>query len=76
MENEIMNYNEGMTEEVALAEVDTNTSGMSTGVAMLVGAGLTLATTAIFKLGTKLIKAYKAKKAKEAEEEDFEEVTD
>lgn len=77
MENEIMNYDETMTDEVSLAEVDNKSSGMSTGVAMAIGAGLALATTAVVKLGKKLFAAHKAKKAaKKAEEEDYMEVSD
>lgn len=77
MENEIMNYEEVMDNEVECDEVETESSGMGTGAAVLLGAGLTLATAAVVKLGKKMFAAIKAKKeAKEAEEEDFEEVTD
>jgi len=71
MENEIMNYE--ATEEVVLAEVE-NKPGMSTGVAMLVGAGLMAATTAVVKLGKKAFHAWKARKAAQEEAEHFEEV--
>lgn len=74
MENEIMNYEEVMDNEVECDEVETESSGMGTGAAVLLGAGLTLATAAVVKLGKKMFAAIKAKK--EAEEEDFEEVTD
>lgn len=76
MENEIMNYDEVMDNEVEATE--TENSGMSTGAAMLVGAGLTLATAAVVKLGKKLCAKIRAKKEKEEEvdEHDFVEVTD
>lgn len=77
MENEIMNYEETAIDEVENDEVEEKNSSMSTGVAMLLGAGLTLATTAAVKLGKKLYTMYKAKKeAKKAEKEDYEEVED
>lgn len=77
MENEIMNYEENEIAEVENDEVETKESGMSTGVAMLIGAGLTIATGAVVKLGKKLITAYKAKKeSKKAESEDYEDVED
>lgn len=77
MENEIMNYEENEIAEVENDEVETKESGMSTGVAMLIGAGLTIATGGLIKLGKKLYAAYKAKKeSKKAEEEDYEEVAD
>ena len=47
---------------------------MGTGVAMLIGAGLAFASTAIVKFGKKAYETYKAKKeAKEAEEVEAEE---
>ena len=59
MENEIMNYEE----EILDTTVETEEkSGMSTGVAMLIGAGLAFAGTAIVKLVKKGIDAVKAKK--------------
>ena len=77
MENEIMNYEENEIAEVENDEAETKESGMSTGVAMLIGAGLTIATGGLIKLGKKLYMAYKAKKeSKKAEEEDYEEVED
>ena len=77
MENEIMNYEENEIAEVENDEVGLEDSGMSTGVAMLIGASLTIATGALIKLGKKLYMAYKAKKeSKKAEEEDYEEVED
>ena len=77
MENEIMNYEENEIAEVENDEAETKESGMSTGVAMLIGAGLTIATGGLSRLGKKLYTAYKAKKeSKKAEEEDYEEVAD
>lgn len=78
MENEIMNYEEEVMEpEVEIDEAETEDSGISTGVAMMIGAGLTVAATAVVRLGKKAFAAYKAKKeARKANEEDCEEVTD
>lgn len=77
MENEIMNYEENEIAEVENDEVETKESGMSTGVAMLIGAGLTIATGGLIKLGKKLYTAYKAKKeSKKTEDDDLEEVAD
>ena len=77
MENEIMNYEENESAEVENDEVGLEDSGMSTGMAMLIGAGLAIATGGLIKLGKKLYMAYKAKKeSKKAEEEDYEEVED
>lgn len=76
MENEIMNNDEIM-EEVEATEVETESSGMGTGVAMLIGAGLAFASTAVVKLGKKAVAAYKTKKAlKKSTESDDEEVID
>lgn len=61
MENEIMNNDEIM-EEVEATEVETEGSGMGTGVAMLIGAGLAFAATAVVKLGKKAFAAHKTKK--------------
>lgn len=77
MENEVMNYEEVMVNEVENDEAETESSGMGTGAAMLLGAGLTLATGAMIKLGKKMFKAIKARKeAKNADEEELEDVTD
>ena len=58
--NEIMNYEETeVMDDVVVAEEG---SGMSTGVAMLIGAGLTLAVGAGVKLVKKGVAWYKAKK--------------
>lgn len=76
MENEIMNNDEIM-EEVEATEVETESSGMGTGVAMLIGAGLAFASTAVVKLGKKAVAAYKTKKAlKKSTESDDAEVID
>lgn len=81
MENEIMNYDETAIEEVENDndEVEVKDSGISTGVAMLIGAGLTIATGGLIKLGKKLVNKYKAKKAEqktEAESDEDYEVVD
>ena len=78
MENEIMNYeNEVMENEVDVYETTTEDSGMSTGLAMLIGAGITAAGIAVVGLGKKLWAKYKAKKELHlVNEEDFVEVTD
>ena len=71
MENNEMNYveEETMEPEVESFETETEETGMATGVAMLIGAGLAFATTAIAKFGKKAITAYKAKRAaKEVDE--------
>ena len=70
MENEIMNYEE----EVMEPEIETEEkSGIGTGAAMLLGAGLTLAIGAIVKFGKKLVEKCKAKKLeKENEDSDDE----
>lgn len=76
MENEIMNNDEIM-EEVEATEGDTEGSGMGTGMAMLIGAGLAFASTAAVKLGKKAIAAYKTKKAlRKSTESDDTEVID
>lgn len=78
MENEIMDYEEEvMDPEVEIDETETERSGMGTGAAMLLGAGLTIATGAVIKLGKKLYAACKAKKEqRKAHEEDLEDVAD
>lgn len=61
MDNEIMNYEEtGM--DTVVDVVETENSGMSTGTAMLIGAGLTLAIGAGVKLVKKGIAKIKAKR--------------
>ena len=78
MEDEIMNTeDEVMDTEIATTEVEPEETGMGTGVAMLIGAGLTLAVGAAVKFGKKGIDYVKAKKALRKPEEGFEvEVTD
>lgn len=62
MENEeLVNYEE-MDPEV---ETESEDSGMSTGVAMMIGAGLAVAATAAIKLGKKIISKIKTKKEPE-----------
>lgn len=85
MENESMNIMD-YDENTAIEEVNNDeteevqdSSGMSTGVAMLIGAGLTIATGGLIKLGKKLVNKYKAKKeAQKADESegDYEVVDD
>ena len=77
MENEVMNYEEEMIPEVETYEMEPEGSGMGTGVAILIGAGLTIAATAAVKLGKKAYAAYKAKKElRLIDEDDTVEVTD
>lgn len=77
MENEIMNYEEEMTNEVGTYEMEPENSGISKGVAVLIGAGLTAASIAAVKLGKKAFAAFKAKKeARSVDEDDFVEVDD
>lgn len=68
-DNEIMNYDEM---EVVEGEIVADEKpGISTGAAMLIGAGLTIAVTAGVKLVKKGIAAIKAKRAaKKSENED------
>ena len=71
MEDEMNYVEETMEPEEEIEEVETEESGMGTGVAMLIGAGLAFASTAIVKFGKKAYETYKAKKeAKETEEEE------
>lgn len=74
MENEIMNYDEVMENEIF--ETENKDTGIGTGMAMLIGAGLTFAATAAVKLGTKMYTKFKAKKESQEDEEDYEDVTD
>ena len=76
MEDIIMNE-EVMDTEMDTIDMEPEDTGMSTGVAMLIGAGITLAVGAAVKLGKKGIDYIKAKKALRKPEEGFEvEVTD
>lgn len=72
---ENMNYEEVMEPEVETDEVETENSGIGTGMAMLIGAGLTVATTAIIKLGKKAYDKIKSKKESRRSKVD-EEMTD
>lgn len=77
MENEIMNYEEEATPMVETYEMEPEESGVGTGVAMLIGAGLTIATAAVIKLGKNLYAKHKAKKElRKPEEGETVEVTD
>ena len=74
MENEMNYVEETMEPEVETEEVETEETGMGTGVAMLIGAGLAFASTAIVKLGKKAYDTFKTKKeSKETEEIEAEE---
>lgn len=76
MDMEVME--EPMEDEVYEMEPEEG-SHLSTGVAMLIGAGLTAATVAVVKLCKKLIAKHKAKKELESEDvddHDFVEPTD
>ena len=86
MENEIMNYeDEVMENEVDIYEMESEESGIGTGLAMLIGAGITAAGVAAVGLGKKLWAKHKAKKELrcpdedeivEVTEEDIEEIID
>ncbi len=67
--NELMTMEEvEIMDDVVVAE---EKSGIGTGAAMLIGAGLTLAVTAGVKLVKKGIKAIKAKKEAKKAEDDY-----
>lgn len=78
MENEIMNYEEEVMEpEFEIDEVEREESGMSAGVAVLIGAGVTAAGIAAVKLGKKLYAKIKARKElRQPDEDEIVEVTD
>ena len=61
MENEIMNY-ENEVFESEVYETESENAGIGTGLAMLIGAGITAAGVAVVGLGKKLWANYKAKK--------------
>ena len=61
MENEIMNY-ENEVFESEVYETESENTGIGTGLAMLIGAGITAAGVAVVSLGKKLWVNYKAKK--------------
>ena len=76
MEDIIMNE-EVMDTEMDTIDMEPEDTGMSTGVAMLIGVGLTIAVGAAVKLGKKGIDYIKAKKALRRPEEGSKiEVTD
>lgn len=76
MEDTIMNE-EVMDTNMDTIDMEPEDTGMSTGVAILIGAGITLAVGAAVKLGKKGIGYIKAKKALRKPEEGSEiEVTD
>lgn len=79
MENmEMINETEVLGPEFDAVEYETEESGIGTGLAMLIGAGLTVATGAIVTFAKKAWAKHKAKKEAEcpAEEHDFVEPTD
>jgi hypothetical protein len=78
MENEIMNYEEEVMEnEVDVFETEHEETGIGTGLAILIGAGITAAGVAVVGLGKKLWAKHKAKKElRLVDEDDFVEVTD
>ena len=66
-----------MEPEVEVIETNGEGSGIGTGAAMLIGAGLTLATTAVVKLVKRVIAKHKAKKESDlADEHEFVEPSD
>lgn len=76
MEDIIMNE-EVMDTKMDNIDMEPEDTGMSAGVAMLIGGGITLAVGAAVKFGKKGIDYIKAKKALRKPEEGFEvEVTD
>lgn len=75
--DEIMNNEEVMDTELDTIEMESEDTGMSTGVAMLIGAGLTVALGAAIKFGKKGIAYIKAKRELRKPDEGSEvEVTD
>lgn len=84
MDEIIMNNEEVMDTELDAIEMESEDTGMSTGVAMLIGAGLTIAVGAAVKLGKKGVAYIKAKRELrkpdegsevEVSDEDIEKVT-
>ena len=78
MENEIMNYEvEGMENEAEIYEMESEDSGIGTGLAMLIGAGITAAGVAAVGLAKKLWAKHKAnKELRLVEKDDFVDVSD
>lgn len=73
MENEVMEHEEVMEPEVDIAEEESGNSAIGFGLAVAIGAGLTLAATAAVKFGKKAYAKIKAKKEQldDADERDF-----
>ena len=77
MENNELIYEEAMDTAVDAVEVEAGNSKMGTGVAMLIGAGLTIATAAVVGLAKKAWAKHKAnKELRLAEADNCAEVTD
>ena len=78
MENEVMNYEETVMEpEVDMVETEDVKSGVSTGTAMLIGAGVAFAATAVVKLVKKAWAKHKAnKELRRVDDDEPIEVTD
>lgn len=73
-ENEIMNV-EDEENEIAIVNEEEN-SGISTGLAMLLGSGLTLVGMAGFKFGKRIWERRRANRKHKSEEYDDEDVVD
>lgn len=73
MENEVMEHEEVMEPEVDITEEESGNSAIGFGLAVAIGAGLTLAATAAVKFGKKAYAKIKAKKEQldDADERDF-----
>ena len=73
MENEVMENEEVMEPEVDITEEESGNSAIGFGLAVAIGAGLTLAATAAVKFGKKAYAKIKAKKEApdDADERDF-----
>lgn len=76
MENEIMNYEEEVMDLNEDVCETTESSGMSTGVAMAIGAGVTAAVYGAVKLGKFIVAKVKAHREVQLHEDDFVDVTD
>ena len=78
MENEIMNFeDEVMENEYDVCETETERSGIGTGMAILIGAGVAAAGVAAVGLGKKVWAKIKAKRElRLVDEDEFVEVTD
>ena len=73
MKNEVMENEEVMEPEVDITEEESGNSAIGFGLAVAIGAGLTLAATAAVKFGKKAYAKIKAKKEQpdDADERDF-----